>query len=86
MQVVTLAPGQPLPDLLMAVGGVVVQHDVDVKVRGNFPVNEPQEREELLMAVPALTLGDQRLLDLPVRVNYSCRFSGSFFSFSGPVR
>ena len=43
---------QPLPDLGVLVRRIVVQHEVDVQLRRHLPVDQPQERQELLVTVP----------------------------------
>jgi hypothetical protein len=51
---------QPFPDRGDLVGGVVVQHQVQVKFLRYGGVDELEEAEELLLAVPAVVLGDDQ--------------------------
>ena len=50
---------QPFLDLGMFVGCVVIQDQMQVPVRRRFRVNELQEFQPLLVAVPVLALADQ---------------------------
>ena len=52
MQVEARPRSQPLPDLGVLVRRIVVQHEVDVQLRRHLPVDQPQERQELLVTVP----------------------------------
>ena len=49
---------QPLLDLGVLVRRVVVQYQVDVQLRRHLPVDQAQERQELLVAVPLPALAD----------------------------
>jgi hypothetical protein len=51
---------QPLVDRRGFAGGVVVQHEVEFQAAGDGGVDELEEPEELLVAVPAVGLGDDR--------------------------
>jgi hypothetical protein len=53
-------PDQPLLDLGCLVGGVVVQDQVQVQVLGDGGADDLQEAEELLVAVAAVGLCDDR--------------------------
>ena len=44
--------GNPGPYLRVLVRGVVVADEVQVNFRGSLPVEQPQEREPFLVAVP----------------------------------
>ena len=57
VQVEARPRSQPLPDLGVLVRRIVVQHEVDVQFRRHLPVDQPQERQELLVTVPLPTLG-----------------------------
>ena len=52
VQVEARPRSQPPPDLGVLVRRVVVQHEVDVQLHRHLPVDQPQERQELLVAVP----------------------------------
>src|SRR6267154_3717510 len=60
MDVEARAPGQPCPDLGSVVGGVVVAHQVHVKVRGYGLVDRGQELLEFDGAVAAVQFADDR--------------------------
>jgi hypothetical protein len=48
-------PGrQPLPDLEMLMGGIVVHHQVNVQVRRHVGIQMVEEPQELLMSVSGL--------------------------------
>ncbi len=51
-------PGEPPPRFGSLVRRVVVQNDVDVEVGGHRFVDDPQELDELLRAVPSEALAD----------------------------
>ena len=51
VHVAPLAPRRPGLDLGVLVGGVVVDDEMDVEVRGHAGVDMPQEGEELLVPV-----------------------------------
>src|SRR6266567_1108121 len=60
MDVEARAPGQPCPDLGSVVGGVVVAHQVHVKVSGHGLVDRGQELAELDCPVAAVQFADDR--------------------------
>ncbi len=49
---------QPSPDLGVLVRGVVVDDEVDVQVLRDIGIDMAQEREELLVAMALLALGE----------------------------
>jgi hypothetical protein len=51
---------KPLVDRGRLVGGVVVQDEVEFQVTGHGGVDELEEPQELLVAVPTVGLGDDR--------------------------
>src|SRR6476659_10803471 len=58
---VEVEPGvfvQPLADVFVLVGGVVVQDQVDLQVRGHLPVDGLEEFQPFLMPVPRRALAD----------------------------
>ena len=52
MQMEAWSRRQPPLDLGVLVRRVVVQYQVDVQLRRHLPVDQTQERQELLVAVP----------------------------------
>ena len=57
MQVEARPRSQPLPDLGVLVRRIVVQHEVDVQLRRHLPVDQPQERQELLVVRHVIIFG-----------------------------
>ena len=58
VHVMALSPAQPGLDLGMLVGGVVVDHEMDVEMGRHAGVDMPQEGEEFLVPVAPLALGE----------------------------
>ncbi len=58
MQVEALVLVEPLAHIVVLVGGVIVQDDVDVCALGDLTVDQLQEHEELLVAMTGEALAD----------------------------
>jgi len=70
--------GEPLPDLLGLVSGIIVENDMDCSVLGDFALDPVEETNKLLMPLALYVLSDNSAIERIERGNQCwvpCRLS-----------